>query len=70
LRQLPAEPLALANLAATLLQIPAEQKQSILAAPDAAHMIDALRQLYRRELMLLNTLLKPSPHEDAPFSLS
>jgi Lon protease-like protein len=72
LKLLPAEPVMLAYLAATLLQIPAEQKQPLLEATDAIEMISALHRLYRRELMLLDVLLHADAgdDDDLPFSLS
>lgn len=71
--ELPAEPEALAYLAATILQAPMLQKQALLAEPDAAGLLSALRGLYRRELPVLRAMLahrEEVPSGDGPFSLN
>jgi Lon protease-like protein len=70
-QQFPTEPLALTYLAAYLLQIPMEQKQDLLAAPDALTMIHETHTLYRREVALLAAMLaRSAAEEDGPFSLN
>ncbi len=58
LQQLPHDPLTFAYLAATLLQIPPLQKQTLLAATDALQLVTSLNALYRREVTLLAALLE------------
>ncbi len=67
--QLPSHPLALGCLAAHLLQIPLERKQDLLAAEQAAGLMAALRNHYRRESALLATLLQP-PAVEGPEWIS
>lgn len=68
---LPDEPLPLAFLAATLLQLPAEQKQSLLAAEGSLALLNELRLTYRREVALVKSLVvQPDGDEDAFFSLN
>lgn len=73
MEQLPGEPQALAYLAATVLQIPNEQKQELLSAPTASNLLSEMQSLYRRELPLLRRLLAEddtAPEGPGPFSLS
>jgi Lon protease-like protein len=67
---LPDEPLPLAYLAAALLQIPEVQKQPLLEAEDALHLVEALCNLYRREIVLLQVMLDtpPSGQDTGPFT--
>ncbi len=70
--KLPAEPEAFAFLAASLLQIPAEKKQTLLLQQDTRQLFDALHTFYREEISVLKALLRP-PEEDrqpGPFSLN
>jgi Lon protease-like protein len=55
---LPNDPLLLAYLAAILLQIPPHHKQPLLAASTAAQLLDDLLSLYRREVVLLDTIVR------------
>jgi Lon protease-like protein len=66
--QLPEDPLTFAYLAATLLQMPAVQKQPLLEATDAASLVDSLSGLYRREIALVRNLSQP-PHADSDGNL-
>ena len=71
--QLPEEPESLAFLAATLLQIPNRQKQSLLATAGAKTLLTEMRGLYRRELPLLRRMLDENeqpPLGPGTFSLS
>lgn len=71
--QLPSEPQSLAYLAATVLQIPNEQKQELLSTPAASNLLSQTRAHYRRELPLLRRLLaedETAPEGPGPFSLS
>lgn len=70
--QLPADPAALAYLGSVLLQgVSQFQKQQLLAASQLTGMLDELRTIYRREVVLLETLLNPPENGlDGPFSLN
>lgn len=71
-RHLPRDPVALAYLGSVLLQgIPSEQKQQLLAAESTAELITTLRGIYRREVILLETMLTaPDLEQAGPFSLN
>ncbi len=56
--RLPDDPLALAYLAAALVQIPLEQKQPILAESQASTMLADIQTIYRREVALLSAILE------------
>lgn len=65
-KQLPHDPMALAYLGAVLLKnIPQSQKQVFLETEHTSKLLDDLRDFYRREVTLLDTLL--SPPEDNNF---
>lgn len=66
--RLPAEPLALAYLAAIVLQTPMPAKQSLLTLPNLSDLLERERQIYRNEIVILKTLLQHIPAEDLPFS--
>jgi Lon protease-like protein len=71
--RLPSEPETLAYLAATVLQVPMEEKQALLAEPAASVLLTGMRTLYRRELPLLRAMLSDPeqiPEGPGPFSLS
>lgn len=51
--QVPTEPEALAYLAASVMQLPLEEKQELLAAETVGEMVRALYRVYKRELPLL-----------------
>lgn len=73
LARLPSEPDTLAYLAATVLQVPALDKQPLLAEPVAANLLNDMRSLYRRELPLLRAMLEfrqEIPAGPGPFSLN
>jgi Lon protease-like protein len=55
--QLPEEPISLAYLAATLLQLPPEKKQPFLNITDPGDLFETLRDNYRREISLLRQML-------------
>jgi Lon protease-like protein len=71
-RHLPRDSVALAYLGSVLLQgIPSEQKQQLLAADSTAELITELRGIYRREVILLETMLTaPELEQTGPFSLN
>lgn len=68
LHQLPADPLKIAYLASYLLQIPADQKQALLAVERAEELLAQLRLLYRREVTLLQLTLQPHPDDEGLFT--
>ena len=70
LDQLPEEPAPLAYLAATVVQIPAEQKQPLLASEDALALLNELRGVYRREVPLLKSMLEQQVIDQGTFSLN
>ena len=65
IQQLPDDPLQLAYLASSLLNIPVEQKQNLLNIENADEFIADLRIIYRREVTLLDAMLTPETAEDA-----
>ncbi|MCI0395420.1 MAG: LON peptidase substrate-binding domain-containing protein [Chloroflexi bacterium] len=62
--QVPREPVTLAYLAAMLLQVPAEQKQELLAIEQATRLMSETRTLYRREVALVKAMFAQPPEED------
>jgi Lon protease-like protein len=64
--RMPNDPTLFANLAATLLQVPAEQKQPLLEAPDMLGFLRDLRQMYRREVALLDVMLNNIGNQQNP----
>ncbi len=69
--QLPDDPTALAYLAAALLQIPADQKQNLLAMNQASDLLSDIRTIYRREVALLNAIIERESHQvQGLFSLN
>lgn len=58
--EIPSEPLGLIYLAATLIQLPPDEKQAFLAAERATALAHSLARAYRRELALMRTM----PTED------
>lgn len=61
--QLPDDPLLLIYLAAALLQVPAHEKQPMLEAQSATHLIDMVQRLYRRELAVMPNILAVSEEQ-------
>lgn len=65
--QIPSDPEGLIYLAATLIQLPIEEKQAFLAIDRASELVKVLIHVYRRELALMQTM----PTEDIGiFSLN
>ena len=54
--QIPSDPEGLIYLAATLIQLPTEEKQVFLAIDRASELVRALSHVYRRELALMQTM--------------
>lgn len=63
-RQLPDDPLALGYLAAAVVQIPLDQKQTLLATNHAADLLTNIRAIYRHELPLLNAMIQFEANND------
>ncbi len=72
LEELPKEPIKTAYLAASLMQIPLHQKQSILEINDAQELIGKVHTDLRHEISILRNMLDPnvSPNQEGPFSLN
>ncbi len=68
--QVPDEPIPLAYVAATLLQIPPEQKQKLLGIEDAQSLLVALRGFYRWEVALVKAMLEPQGMDQGSFSMN
>jgi Lon protease-like protein len=66
----PHEPITLAYLAATLLQLPAAEKQQLLVAERAVTLLDDLRTLYRREVPLVEIMFERQIEDQGTFSLN
>jgi len=71
LSQLPENPVELAYLAASVLQINAEQKQQLLQIVRAEDMIERVQDIYRREQALVEAILSHGDREGSlPFSMN
>lgn len=68
--QLPDEPDVLAYLAATVLQMPPEQKQPFLAIDETIGLLTNLRRAYRREVALMKRLVDQPEVDQGSFSLN
>lgn len=69
-RYIPNEPIGLAFLATYLLQIPPEEKQKILEIEFVDHMLEAVIELYRREVALIKRLSKDEGKSQRGFWLN
>lgn len=63
----PHDPIALAYFGAILLQMPAHQKQPLLETASAHSLLTDIRRVFRREVALLDAMLRCSPEPDATF---
>lgn len=70
--KLPDDPQAFAFLAASLLQVPPEKKQTLLHQQDTPQLFAALQAFYRQEVAVLKALLRPleNGEQAGPFSLN
>lgn len=68
IQQMPTEPAELAYMAAALLQLDVAQKQEILSTNDRVELLRTLVRHYRRELVLLGTLLAKGVPQSGSFS--
>ena len=62
--------MSLAYLAATLLQVPADQKQSLLDTAAVTTMLTDMRALYRREVACLKAMFAQKLQDEGTFSLN
>lgn len=70
---LPDDPQELAYLAATILQVPNDRKQDLLAATEAVTMLNDMYALFRHELPLLRMMMEQGEDDSktvGPFSLN
>ncbi len=72
LEELPKGAIDTAYLAASLMQIPLNQKQAILEINDAQELIGKVHTDLRHEISILRNMLDPnvSPNQEGPFSLN
>ena len=68
--QLPADPVALAIVAATLLQVPQRQKQGLLATDSVVDLLTTMRALYRREVAFVKEMVAQDVQDQGSFSLN
>lgn len=62
--QLPDDPVALGYLAATLVQIPLDQKQRLLTTDHAADLLANIHTIYRQELPLLTAIIERETRQE------
>jgi len=67
---LPPKPIALAYIAAYILQAPAADKQSLLEASSVDELITRLDRLYRREIPLVNEIRRRAAPTERGFTLN
>ena len=70
IEQLPEEPDVLAYLAATVLQMPPEQKQPLLDTDKMVGLLTVLRRTYRQEVALMKNLIDQPLVDQGSFSLN
>jgi Lon protease-like protein len=68
--QLPDDPVALALVAATLLQVPQKQKQGLLATGSVVDILTTMRALYRREVAFVKEMVAQEVEDQGSFSLN
>ena len=69
--KIPLDPSVLAYLAAVLVQIPAEQKQALLAEQRVVDLLGSMEKIYRREVVMLQAIMDHGRRQDpGPFSLN
>jgi Lon protease-like protein len=67
---LPDNPVALAYIAAYLVQAPAPAKQDLLEAPSVGDLLSRLEKLYRREIALVREISQQSGPTQGNFSMN
>jgi Lon protease-like protein len=70
LNQIPQDPVRLAYMAASLVQIPTQQKQQLLTISESGTLLEQVRAIYRREVVLLKTMLATQVQESGAFSMN
>jgi Lon protease-like protein len=70
LDQIPQDAIRLAYMAASLVQIPTQQKQQILTISESGILLEQVRAIYRREVVLLKTMLANQVKENGAFSMN
>jgi Lon protease-like protein len=70
LNQIPPDPVSLAYMAAALVQIPTQQKQQLLSISESDALLEQMRTIYRREVVLLKTMLATQVQENGAFSMN
>jgi Lon protease-like protein len=70
LNQIPPDPIRLAYMAASLVQIPTQQKQQLLVISESSTLLEQVRAIYRREVVLLKTMLAAQIQESGAFSMN
>jgi Lon protease-like protein len=70
LNQIPQDAVRMAYMAASLVQIPTQQKQQLLTIPEAVNLLEEVRAIYRREVVLLKMMLSNQVRENDVFSLN
>jgi uncharacterized protein len=70
LNQIPQDAVRLAYMAASLVQIPTQQKQQLLTISESGTLLDEVRAIYRREVVLLKTMLDTQVQENGAFSMN
>ena len=65
---LPQDPISLIFYAAALVQVPPDQKQQLLETQDAFDLFVSLQSHYRREILLLKTMLESRIEQKGSFS--
>ncbi len=68
--EIPDEPHTMAYLAAISLQVPNKEKQDYLSMESTDHLLEKLIVVYRREVALLNTVMKRNPGSIKSFSMN
>jgi uncharacterized protein len=70
LNQIPKDAVRLAYMAASLVQIPTQQKQQLLTISESGTLLEQVRAIYRREVVLLKTMLATQIQENGAFSMN
>jgi Lon protease-like protein len=70
LNQIPQDAVRLAYMAASLVQIPTQQKQQLLTISESGTLLEEVRAIYRREVVLLKTMLDTQVQENGAFSMN
>jgi uncharacterized protein len=68
--KVPDDPVQMAYLAASLLQITAQEKQRLLATEQAVSLLTEMRALYRREVAMVRALLDEPAEDQGIFSMN